>query len=243
MFISKNPTKEEIFDNLIYQQKATQLSLLKRSNPNFKQSSGKKAADTSTDRRITRTRSTGDGTSNPDDVKSELFVSDDSEIEPVVKKRKDSAFDSMLELKLMDENKTKRAAIILKKIFDSNTVSISEENNVLHIEDEPQGAKVTYFLYNLQLSTKKIDVQKYSKILSELDIVAHLVNNTHAKKVLDEFYSEEEEEQPTRKQKKQQQKQPRGRSETKEKSAKPKVDESKKKTDEDTSRKDLAFYR
>ena len=244
MFISKNPTKEEIFDNPIYQQKATQLSLLQRSNPNFEQSSRKKDADTSTDRRIIRTRSTGDGTSDPDDVKSELFVSDDSEIEPVVKKRKDSAFDSiMLELKLMDENKTKRAAIILKKIFDSNTVSISEENNVLHIEDEPQGVKVTNFLYNLQQPTKKIDVQKYSKILSELDIAAHLVYNTHAKKVLDEFYSEEEEEQPTRKQKKQQQKQPRGRSETKEKSAKPKVDESKKKTDEDTSRKDWAFYR
>ena len=73
-------------------------------------------------------------------------------------------------------------------------------------------------------------MQKYSKILSELDVAAHLVYNTHAKKVLDEFYSEEEEEQPTRKQKKQQQKQPRGRSETKEKHAKPKVDESKKKT-------------
>ena len=216
MFISRNPTKEEIFDNPIYQQKATQLSLLQRSNPNFEQSSGKKDADTSTDRLITRTRSIGVGTSDPDDVKSESFVSDDSEIEPVVKKRKDSAFDSiMLELKLMDENKTKRAAIILKKNFDSDTVSISEENNVLHIEDEHQGVKVTNFLYNLQQPTKKIDVQKYSKILSELDIAAHLVYNTHAKKVLDEFYSEEEEEQPTRKQKKQQQKQSRGRSETK----------------------------
>ena len=243
MFISKNTTKEEIFDNPIYQ-KATQLSLLQRSNPNFEQSSGKKDADTSTDRRITRTRSIGDGTSDPDDAKSELFVSDDSEIEPVVKKRKDSALDSiMLELKLMDENKTNRAAIILKKSFVSDNVSISEENNVLHIEDEPQGVKVTNFLYNLQQPTKKFDVQKISKILSELDIAAHLVYNTHAKKVLDEFYSEEEEEQPTRKQKKQQQKQPRGRSETKEKSAKPKVDESKKKTDEDTSRKDWASYR
>ena len=146
-FISKNPTKEEIFDNPIYQQRATQLSLLQRSNPNFEQSSGKKLqdADTSTD-----------GTSDPDDVKSESFVSDDSEIEPVVKKRKDSAFDSiMLELKLMDKNKTKRTAIVLKKIFDSDTVSISEENNVLHIEDEPQGVKVTNFLHNLQQPTKK----------------------------------------------------------------------------------------
>ena len=67
-------------------------------------------ADTSTDRLITRTRSIGDGTSNPDDVKSESFVTDDSEIEPVVKKRRDSAFDSkMLELKLMDENNTKKS--------------------------------------------------------------------------------------------------------------------------------------
>ena len=179
---------------------------------------------------ITRTKSTGDGTSDPDDAKSELFVSDDSEIEPVVKKRKDSAFDSiMLELKLMDEIKTKRAAIILKKIFDSNTVFMSEENNVLHNEDEPQGVKVTNFFYNLQQPTQKIGVQKYSKILSELDIAAHLVYNTHAKKVLDEFYSEEEKEQPTRKQKKQQQKQLRGRSETKDKSAKPKVNEGKNK--------------
>ena len=152
---------------------------------------------------IKRTKSSGDGTSDPDDVKSGLFVSDDSEIEPVVKKWKDSAFDSiMLELKLMDENKTKRAAIILKKNFDSDTVSISEENNVLHIEDEPQGVKVTNVLFNLQQPTKKMDVEKYSKILSEFDIAANLVYNTHAKKLLDEFYSEEEEEQTTRKQKK-----------------------------------------
>ena len=170
---------------MIYQQKATQLSLLQRSKSNFEQSDRKnlKDADTSTERLITRTRSTGDGTSDPYDGKSELFVNDDSEIEPVGKKRKDSAFDSiMLELKSMDEKKTKRAAIILKKIFDSDTLSISQENNVLHIEDEPQGVKVTNFLHNLQQSTKKIDVQKYSKILSELDIAAHLVYNTHAKK-------------------------------------------------------------
>ena len=44
-----------------------------------------------------------------------------------------------------------------------------------------------------------------------------MVYNTHAKTVLDGFYSEEEEKQPPRKQKKQQQKQPRGRSETKKK--------------------------
>ena len=158
LFISKNPTKEEIFDNPIYQQKDTQLSLLQRSNPKFEQSSGKKLqeADTSTDRLIKRTRSVGDRTGDPYDVKLESFVRDCSEIEPVLKKRKVSAFDSvMLELKLMDEIKTKRAAIVLKNIFDSDTVSISEENNVLHITDEPQGVRVANFLYNLQQPTKK----------------------------------------------------------------------------------------
>ena len=82
----------------------------------------------------------------------------------------------------MDENKTKRAAIILEKIFDSNSVSISEVNNVLHIGDGPQGVKVTNFLYNLQQPTKKIDVPKYFKIFSELDKSSHLVCKTHAKK-------------------------------------------------------------
>ena len=66
----------------------------------------------------------------------------------------------------MGENKAKRAAIITKKIFDSDTLSISEENNVLHIEDEPQGVKRTNFVYNLQQPTKRIDVQMYSKLFS-----------------------------------------------------------------------------
>ena len=62
--------------------------------------------------------SIGDRKSDADDVKSELFVSDDSGIEPVVKKPKDSALDSIrLELKLTDENKTKRAAIFLKNVL------------------------------------------------------------------------------------------------------------------------------
>ena len=166
MFISRNLAKEEIFDNPIYQQKATQLSLPQRSNTNFEQSNERKLqdADTSTDRLITRTGSIADGTSDTDDIKSESFVSDDSEIELVVKKRKDSAFDSrMLKPKLMDENKTKKAAIMLKKIFDSDIVYISEENNVLHIEDEPQGVKVTNLLYNLQQPTKKLTCKRIPK--------------------------------------------------------------------------------
>ena len=125
-------------------------------------------ADTSTDRLITRTKSTGSGTSGPDDRKFKPFISDDSEIEPVLKKRNEVAFDSiMLDLKLMEENQTTQPKVILKT-FDSNTVSISEVKNVFHIEDETQGVKVKMFLYNLQQPTKKIDAQIYSKILINL---------------------------------------------------------------------------
>ena len=97
---------------------------------------------------ITKTKSTGDETSDQDNVKSESFVSDDSEIEPSVKKQEDSAFHSiMLHLKLLDKNETKKAALILKKNY-SNSISINEENNDLHIDDEPRGMKVTSFLHN-----------------------------------------------------------------------------------------------
>ena len=65
---------------------------------------------------MTRTESTSDGLSK--DVKSEQFGSDDSEIEPVVKKRKNSAFDLiMLDLKLKEKDKTKRTAIIRNKFL------------------------------------------------------------------------------------------------------------------------------
>ena len=55
----------------------------------------------------------------------------------------------MLELKPKDDNNTKRDAIILIKTSNSNKVSISEENKILHIDDEPHGVDTTSFLYNL----------------------------------------------------------------------------------------------
>ena len=109
MFISKNPTKVEIFDSPMYQQKATQLALLQRTNRNFERNNEKKVqdADTNIDRPMKRTESSGDAKSDADDVRTESFFSDDSEKEPIVKKKRDSALDSiMLELKLVDENRT-----------------------------------------------------------------------------------------------------------------------------------------
>ena len=89
MLISKNPTKEEVFDNPMYQQKATQLALLQRTNPNFERNNEKKVQDayTNTDRPIKRTKSSGDATSDADNIRTGSFFSDDNEIEPIVKKR------------------------------------------------------------------------------------------------------------------------------------------------------------
>ena len=72
----------------MYQQKATQLALLQRTNSNFERNNEKKVqdADTNTDRSIKRTKSSGDATSDADEVRAESFFSDDSEIEPIVKK-------------------------------------------------------------------------------------------------------------------------------------------------------------
>ena len=50
------------------------------------------------------------------------------------------------------------------KNFDSDFVSISEENNAPYIEYEPQGVKVTNFLYKLQQLDKKIDVNLFQNI-------------------------------------------------------------------------------
>ena len=72
-FFSKNSTKEEIFDNPMYQQKATQLPLLQMTNPNFERNNEKKVqdADTNTDRSIKSTKSSGDATCDADDVRTE----------------------------------------------------------------------------------------------------------------------------------------------------------------------------
>ena len=98
-------------------------------------------------------------------------------------------------------------------------------------------------MYNLQQPTKEIDLSKYSKILSELVISGDLVYNTHAKKVVDQFYSEDEKETASKQPKQKTKKEQEGRrSEPTEKNAKPRVDESKEKTAEEARRKDWDIY-
>ena len=59
--------------------------------------------------------------------------------------------------------------------------------------------KVSTFLYNFQQPKKEMDLAVYTILLHELKIPPQLVSNTHAKKILQEIYSDEEEEEETKK--------------------------------------------
>ena len=132
-------------------------------------------------------------------------MSEDSEIEPVVKKqRKGDDFTSiMIELEVMNKNQIKRSKIILDLINHSEKVTI-ESNDVLHVNKETLGIKASTFLYNLQQPTKKIDIEKYSKILIALNFSSHLVAKTQAKQILEASSESEHEFFPSREQPSQQ---------------------------------------
>ena len=79
--------------------------------------------------------------------------------------------------------------------------------------------------------------------MSELDITVDLVYNTHTKKFVDQFYSEDEKETASKQPKQKTKKEREGRrSEPTEKHEKPRVDESKEKTAEEARRKDWDIY-
>ena len=97
----------------------------------------------------------------------------------------------MRDLGVMEKNKTGRAETILNKIFESPKVSIEDPGGIIHIDYQPLGLKASTFLYNTQQSTKKIDIQKYSRVLLALKLSLHLVSNTYAKQILEASESEE----------------------------------------------------
>ena len=176
-------------ENPNYEQKAAQLSLFQR-NQSEKPQKEEKPVETMSS-----------VYENKEATKEEISepVSEDSEIEPILKKQKISQFESIIsDFEPMEKNKIKRSEILLKHIMQPDVISIGG-NDVLHINKEQLGVKVSTFLYNLQQTTKKIDIKKYSKIVSALDISPHLVVNTYAKQILEnsseseqEFYQSQE---------------------------------------------------
>ena len=181
MFMSTQPAKSEIFDNPVYKQKATQLSLIQRNmlqNPEKSEEDG--AVQTEPSINV-----------ETDHEEKEEPMSDESEIEPIVKKSSTTTFQSIMrDLGVMEKNKIGRAELILNKILESPTISIEDPSGIIHIDNQPLGLKASTFLYNTQQSTKKIDIQKYSRPLLALDLPPHLVSNTYAKQILEASESE-----------------------------------------------------
>ena len=196
MFASHQPVKKEVLDNPLYKQKAAQLSLLQRNQSNSMEKPEKAFEPVETANKLM--------IETAEEEKTEP-MSEDSEIEPVVKKqRKSDDFTSiMIKLEVMNKNQIKRSKIILDLINQSETVTI-ESNDVLHVNKETLGIKASTFLYNLQQPTKKIDIEKYSKILFALNISPHLVASTHAKQILEASSESEQEFFPSREQPSQQ---------------------------------------
>ena len=119
-------------------------------------------------------------------------MSDDREIEPIVKKRTTTFQSIIRDLGEMEKNKIGRAEIILNKILESTTVSIEDPGGIIHIDNQPLGLKASTFLYNTEQSTKKIDIQKYSRASLALKLPSQLVSNTYAKQILEASESEED---------------------------------------------------
>ena len=175
IFASHQPVKKEVLENPLYKQKAAQLSLLQRNQSNSMEKPETAVEPVETADKMIETA---------EEEKTEP-VGEDSEIEPVVKKQKSKDFDSiLLELDFMNKNQIKRSKIILDLINQSETPTV-ESNDVLHVNKERLGIKASTILYNLQQPTKKIVIEKYSKILIALNISPHLVANTHAKQILE----------------------------------------------------------
>ena len=123
-------------------------------------------------------------------------ISDDSEIDPVVTKKPDSApasFESiMAPVKLKEKHKITRAEILLHLILQSEAVTIEEESKLLYINQEPKIVQVSNFLNDLQQLTRKIDQSEYCQILAVLPIEPEFVANTYAKQTIQAYEIEQE---------------------------------------------------
>ena len=76
-------------------------------------------------------------------------------------------------------------------LFQSDQIIIGEESQLIYIGNKPTDVQVSFFLYDLQQPTKKIDQEAFSRILLVLGLEPDLVPNTYAKQILESYESEQ----------------------------------------------------
>ena len=86
-------------------------------------------------------------------------------------------------LPMMKPGQIEKSKPILRKIYDSDKVSISEDG-FLKIGDRETSIEATNFLYNLQQPKTHLHDPDYKKILDKIDISPHLIPNSTAKSYL-----------------------------------------------------------
>ena len=181
IFMSKQLLKSEILDNPAYRNNAARLTLMQRNMPSSADSFERTDGVVQTEPVLTEREKQVD---EPEKIVS---ISDDSEIDPVVTKKPESApasFESIMELvKLKEKHKIQHAETLHDLILQSEAVTIGEESKLLCINQEPTSVQVSKFLYDLQQLTKKIDQLEYSKFLALLPVEPELVANTYAKQI------------------------------------------------------------
>ena len=143
MFMSKQPLKSEILDNPDYRNKAAQLTFMHRYMPSFEGNVKRADGVVQTEPVLTEREKEIE---EPEKMDS---ISDDSEIDPVVSKKSESApatFESIMALvKLKEKHKTQRAEILLYLILQSEALAIGEESKLLQ---EPTSVQIFCMIYN-----------------------------------------------------------------------------------------------
>ena len=86
-------------------------------------------------------------------------------------------------LSMMKPRQIEKSKPILRKIYDSDNVSISEDV-FLKIGDRGTSTEATNFLYNLQQPKTRLHDLDYKTILDNIDISPHLIPNSKAKSYL-----------------------------------------------------------
>ena len=122
MLLSHHTVKIEILENPKYEQKAAQRSLIQR-NQSEKPQKEEKPVETMSS-----------VSENKEATKEDIPepVSEDNEIEPILKKQNISQFESIIsELEPMEKNKIKQSEIFLENIMQFDVISIGG-NDVLH---------------------------------------------------------------------------------------------------------------
>ena len=104
---------------------------------------------------------------NKEATKEEISepVSEDSEIEPILKKQKISQFESIIsELEPKEKNNIERSEILLEHIMQSDVISIGG-NDVLHINKEPNhwALKFLFFCIIYSKPQKKLTLKSTQK--------------------------------------------------------------------------------